>query len=51
MNNVLEFPSVVECEPEWQERPVSAIAISNSRRRIRTTLVTPSAPWAPSPNR
>ena len=31
MNEVLEFPSVAECEPEWLERPVSAIAthISN----------------------
>jgi iron-sulfur cluster repair protein YtfE (RIC family) len=26
MNNVLESPSVVECGPEWQDRPVSAIA-------------------------
>jgi iron-sulfur cluster repair protein YtfE (RIC family) len=25
MNNVLEFPAV-DCEPEWQQRPVSAIA-------------------------
>ena len=31
MNEVLEFPSAAECEPEWLERPVSAIAthISN----------------------
>ncbi len=31
MNEVLEFPSAAECEPEWQERPVSVIAthISN----------------------
>ena len=26
MNNVLEFPTAVDCEPEWQQRPVSAIA-------------------------
>jgi iron-sulfur cluster repair protein YtfE (RIC family) len=31
MNNVLGSPGVVECEPEWRERPISAIAthISN----------------------
>ena len=31
MNEVLEFPGVADCEPEWRERPVSAIAthISN----------------------
>jgi iron-sulfur cluster repair protein YtfE (RIC family) len=26
MNNVLEFPDVAECEPEWLDRPISAIA-------------------------
>jgi iron-sulfur cluster repair protein YtfE (RIC family) len=26
MNALLEFPRVADCEPEWQERPVSAIA-------------------------
>jgi iron-sulfur cluster repair protein YtfE (RIC family) len=31
MNDVLEFPGVADCEPEWRERPLSAIAthISN----------------------
>ena len=32
-------------------RPVNAIAISNSLRRISTTRVTPSAPEIPSPHK
>ena len=26
MNDVIRFPSPLDCEPEWLERPVSAIA-------------------------
>jgi iron-sulfur cluster repair protein YtfE (RIC family) len=31
MNNILEFPRLTECEPEWAEQPVSHVAAHISR--------------------
>ena len=41
MNTLLPAPSVTECEPEWQSRPVSALATHISgvyHERLRDEL-------------